>query len=170
MQHVILALIKILDNVILTLKSIYTYQNKKLLSSILVIVSQLMFYIIIKKVIEDDSMVTILVISFASGIGNYIAFIINDKFKKDDTWTNIITCSNKNDIVKLCTMLKENKIKYLVFDTYNRSFVESLTVMIFAKTKYDSKLIDKFLEQNDIKYLRMIDGIEVNKEINRWQN
>ena len=162
MQQIILAFIKILDNVILTLKSIYTYQNKKILSSILVLVSQLMFYIIIKKVIEDDSMVTILVISFASGLGNYIAFIISDKFKKDDTWTNIITCSNKNDIVKLCTMLKENKIKYLVFDTYNRSFVESLTVMIFAKTKYDSKLIDKFLEQNDIKYLRMIDGIEVN--------
>ena len=57
----------------------------------------------------------------------------------------------------------KHKIKYLLFDTYNRRFVESLTVMIFSKTKYESKLIDEFLEQNNIKYLRMIDGIEVKK-------
>ena len=63
-------------------------------------------------------------------------------------------------------MLKEYRIKYLLFDTYNRSFVESYTVMIFSKTKAESRLIDEFLEQTEIKYLRMIDGIEVknNKE------
>ena len=163
MQYIILGLIKIIDNIILTAKSLATYKNQKIFSSILVIVSQLIFYLVIEQVINDSTMLAIIIVSVSSGIGNYVAFMINDKFKKDDTWTNIITCSNKNDIVKLCTMLKENKIKYLVFDTYNRSFVESLTVMIFAKTRYESKLIDKFLEQNDIKYLRMIDGIEVKK-------
>ena len=105
-----------------------------------------------------------------------MAFIINDRFRKDDTWTNILTCSNKKDIVKLCTMLKEHKIKYLLFDTYNRSFIESYTVMIFSKTKAESRLIDEFLEQTEIKYLRMIDGIEVknsknnNKETNYENN
>ena len=163
MQYLILGLIKILDNIILTAKSLATYKNQKILSSILVIVSQLIFYLVIEQVINDSTMLAIIIVSVSSGIGNYVAFIINDRFKKDDTWTNIITCSNKNDIVKLCTMLKENKIKYLVFDTYNRKFIESLTVMIFAKTKYDSKLIDEFLKQNNIKYLRMIDGIEVKK-------
>lgn len=164
MQYVILSLIKIFDNIILTAKSIATYKGQKLFSSILVAVSQLLFYLVIDQVVNDSTMAAIIVVAISSGVGNYVAFIINDKFKKDDTWTNIITCSNKNDIVKLCTMLKEHKIKYLVFDTYNRSFVESLTVMIFSKTKYESKLIDEFLEQNNIKYLRMIDEIEVNKK------
>lgn len=163
MQYIILFIIKVLDNIILTAKSIATYKNQKLLSSILIIISQLIFYLVIDQVINDNTMLAIIIVSFASGIGNYAAFIINDKFKKDDTWTNIITCSNKNDIVKLCTMLKENKIKYLVYNTYNRKFIESLTVMIFSKTKYESKLIDDFLKQNDIKHLRMIDGIEVKK-------
>ena len=163
MQYIILMLIKIFDNIILTAKSIATYKGQKILSSILVAVSQLLFYLVIDQVVNDNTMTSIIIVSVASGIGNYIAFIINDKFKKDDTWTNIITCSNKNDMVKLCTMLKEHKIKYLLFDTYSRKFVESLTVMIFSKTKYESKLIDEFLEQNDVKYLRMIDGIEVKK-------
>lgn len=159
----LIAFLKIFDNIILTAKSIATYKGQKIISSILVAVSQLLFYLIIDKVINDSTMAAIIVVSVSSGIGNYIAFIINDKFKKDDTWTNIITCSNKDDIVKLCTMLKEYQIKYLLFDTYNRRFNESLTVMIFSKTKYESKLIDDFLEKNNIKYLRMIDGIEVKK-------
>lgn len=162
-MYIVLSLVKIIDNIIMTIKSIATYKEKRILSSILVIISQLIFYLVINQVINDNTMLAIIIVSVSSGIGNYIAFIINDKFKKDDTWTNIITCSNKNDIVKLCTMLKEHKIKYLLFDTYNRRFVESLTVMIFSKTKYESKLIDEFLEQNNIKYLRMIDGIEVKK-------
>ena len=88
---------------------------------------------------------------------------VNDKFKKDDVWENIITSSNKEMLINLCTMLKEHKIKYLLFNTYNRSFNESLTVMIFSKTKADSKLIDAYLDQTDAKYLRMIDGTEVKR-------
>ena len=163
MMYIVLSLVKIIDNIIMTIKSIATYKEKRILSSVLVIISQLIFYLVINQVINDNTMLAIIIVSISSGIGNYIAFIINDKFKKDDTWTNILTCSNKNDMVKLCNMLKEHKIKYLLFDTYNRRFVESLTVMIFSKTKYESKLIDEFLEQNNIKYLRMIDGIEVKK-------
>ena len=163
MQYIILGISKILDNVILTLKSIYTYKNKKILSSLLVIISQLMFYTIIKQVIADDSIMTILVVSIASGIGNYIAFIISDKFKKDDTWTNIITSSNKEMLVDLCTMLREHKVKYLLYDTYNRNFKQSYTITAFTKTKAESKLIDEFLDSTDVKFLRMINGIEVKR-------
>ena len=110
---------------------------------------------------SDDTLLVIISISIASGIGNYIAFLINDKFKKDDTWQNIITSNDRMMLVDLCTMLKEHKIKYLLYNTYNRSFNESLTVMIFSKTKDESKLIDNYLAKTNAKYLRMIDGIEI---------
>ena len=162
-MYLLLSLIKIFDNVILTAKSLATYKGQKMLSSILVTISQLIFYLVIDQVINDNTMLAIGIVSISSGIGNYVAFLINDKFKKDDVWQNIITCSYKHDMVNLCNMLKEHKIKYLLFDTYSRSFVESYTVMIFSKTKAQSKLIDNYLETTNFKYLRMIDGIEVNK-------
>lgn len=164
MTYILLTVLKIIDNVVLTAKSLAVHKRQKILSSILVIVSQLLFYLVIDQVINDSTILAIVIVSVSSGIGNYIAFLINDRFQKDDTWTNILTCSNKKDIVKLCTMLKENKIKYLLFDTYNRSFVESYTVMIFSKTKAESRLIDEFLKQTDVKYLRMIDGVEVKND------
>lgn len=151
--------IKVFDNIVLTAKSISTYKGQKVLSSILVIISQFIFYFIIDKIVEDNTMTAIITVSIASGIGNYAAFIINDKFKKDDTWENTITSSDKELLVGLCTMLKEHNIKYLLYNTYNRSFDESLTVTIFSKTKKDSKLIDDYLKQTNSKYLRMINGI-----------
>ena len=94
-MYLVLSLIKILDNVILTAKSLATFKGQKILSSILVIVSQLIFYLVINQVINDNTIMAIVVVSVSSGIGNYIAFIINDKFKKDDVV--VLTVSGRGD-------------------------------------------------------------------------
>lgn len=82
MTYVVLAFIKIFDNIILTAKSIATYKGQKIISSILVVISQLIFYLVIDQVINDNTMLAIIIVSVSSGIGNFVAFIINDKFKK----------------------------------------------------------------------------------------
>jgi len=161
MTYLLLSLIKICDNIIMTAKSLAVYKGQKLLSSILVVISQLIFYLVISQVINDNTMLAIIIVSISSGIGNYLAFMINDKFKKDDVWENTITSSDKEFLVNLCTMLREHKVKYLLYDTYNRRFEKSYTVTAFTKTKTESKLIDEFLKNTNITYLRMIDGVEV---------
>lgn len=161
MTYILLSLVKICDNIIMTAKSLATYKGQKLLSSVLVVVSQLIFYLVISQVINDNTMLAIIIVSISSGIGNYLAFMINDKFKKDDVWENTITSSNKEFLVNLCTMLREHKVKYLLYDTYNRRFEQSYTVTAFTKTKAESKLIDTYLKNTNVKYLRMIDGEEV---------
>ena len=113
MNYILLFIIKILDNIISTAKSIATYKEQKITSSLLVITSQLLFYLVVKQVISDNTLLTIIIVSVASGIGNYIAFIINSKFKKDTKWTFIITSSNINDIQNLCNYLAEHRIKYI---------------------------------------------------------
>ena len=80
MMYIVLSLVKIIDNIIMTIKSIATYKEKRILSSVLVIISQLIFYLVINQVINDNTMLAIIIVSISSGIGNYIAFIINDKF------------------------------------------------------------------------------------------
>ena len=163
MQYLLLAMIKILDNIIITAKTITTYQNKKILSSLLVIVSQFIFYLIITRVVKDNTILVIIIISVSSGVGNYIAFILNEKFKKDDVWGNVITSNDTKMLIELCTILKQNRIKYLLMDTYNRRFEKTFTVQAYTKTKEESKLIDGYLEKSNSKYLRMINGIEVKR-------
>lgn len=156
MSYVFLSLIKILDNVILTAKSIATYKEQKILSSILVAISQLIFYLVIDQVIEDNTLLAIIIVSISSGIGNYIAFIINSKFKKAAKWSFVITSSNINDIQNLCNYLAEHSIKYIANDGYTRKGEHTINVIAFSKSKNESRLIEKFLENTESKFLKEI--------------
>lgn len=156
MELLILGLVKIVDNIITTAKSITTYQNKRLLTSILVVISQFMFYMVIKSVVSDDSLSSILVVCICSGVGTYIAMLFNDKTKRDLTYTNILTCSHAESIDALCDYLLEHSIKYIPVDSYNRRNEATRTVLAFASTRYESKLIDTFLENSETKYLRQV--------------
>jgi uncharacterized protein YebE (UPF0316 family) len=155
-ELIILGIIKVFDNVITTAKSITTYKNKKILTSLLVIISQFLFYFVIKSVVSDDSLSTTIVVCVCSGVGTYLAMIANDKITKDILYTNIITCSNDNSMLELCEYLLNNSIKYIALDSYNRKNESSLTVLAFATTRFESKLIDKFIDQSDTKYLRQV--------------
>ena len=154
--YIFLALIKIVDNVVLTAKSITQYKEQKILSSILVVISQFIFYLVIDQVIEDNTFLSIAIVSISSGIGNLFAFLINDKVKKAAKWTFIITSSNTSDIQNLCNYLVENSIKYIASDGYTRKGERTINVMAFSKSKDESRLIERFLENTESKYLKEI--------------
>ena len=156
MTYIILALIKVFDNVVLTAKSIATYKEQKIISSILVVISQLIFYLVIDQVIEDNTMLAIIIVSVSSGIGNYIAFSINARFKKDAKWSVVLTSSNKEDVKHFCNYLADHKIKYIASDGYNRRMEQTINIIAFSKTKAESRLIEQYLESTDSKYLKEI--------------
>ena len=156
MTYIMLCFIKIIDNILLTIKTITTYKGYKILSSILVIISQLLFYLIIQQVVSDNTLDIIILIAISSGIGNYIAFLINDKFKKDDKWTFFLTSSDKEDVLRLCNYLVENKIKYLANHGLNRKGQETINVIAYSKTKDQSRLIEDYLKNTKSKYLKEI--------------
>ena len=155
--YISLAIIKVLDNIIITAKNIATYQEKKIISSILVVVSQLLFYLVISEVISDNTMLAIIIVSVSSGLGNYIAFTINDKFKRDTKWVFVITSSDIEDIKGLCNYLVLNNIKHIANDGYTRKGERTINVIVFSKTKNESRLIENYLK-NDTKskYLKEI--------------
>lgn len=156
MNYFALATVKILDNIILTAKSICTYKEKRILSSVLVIISQLIFYLVINQVINDNTMLAIIIVSVSSGVGNYIAFIINDKFKKDVKYTMVITSSDKDDVIRLCHYLTNHNIKHVANFGQTRKSESTIHVIVFSKSKYESKLIDKFINESESKYLKEV--------------
>lgn len=154
--YILLSIIKILDNAILTFKSVATYKEQKILSSILVVISQLIFYLVIDQVISDNTLMSIIIVSVSSGIGNYIAFALNSKFKKAAKWVFVLTSSDVNDVQRLCNYLAENKIKYIANNGLTRKNESTIHVIAFSKSKNDSRLIENFLENTESKYLKEI--------------
>ena len=154
MNYIILALVKILDNIILTAKSITTYKEMKIISSILVVISQFIFYLVINQVVNDKTLLAITIVSVSSGIGNLIAFVLNDKFKKDSKWTMVITSSNVGDILKLCEYLTKHNVKHIANKGFTRKGKETIHVIAFSKNKNESRLIEEYLKTTKSKYLK----------------
>ena len=155
-EYILLGLIKIFDNIVSTFKSIAQYKEQKILSSILVIISQLIFYLVISRVINDNTMLAIVIVSISSGLGNMIAFVINDKLKRDDKWSMILTSNDKEDVMKLCDYLTLHKIKHIANNGLTRKGDSTIHIIAFSKTKAESRLIEDYLKNSDSKYLKEI--------------
>ena len=154
--YVLLSLVKILDNIIGTFKNISQYREQKIISSILVVTSQLIFYLVIDQVINDNTLLSIIIVSVSSGVGNYIAFSINSKFKRAAKWVFTLTSSDTDDVQRLCSYLVENNIKYIANNGLTRKNEPTIHVIAFSKSKDESRLIERFLENTKSKYLKEI--------------
>lgn len=155
-EYILLAIVKVGDNIIQTAKSISTYQEKKILSSILTVISQLIFYLVISQVIEDNTLLAIVIVSISSGIGNYIAFLVNDRYKKAAKWVFVLTSSDAEDVQRLCSYLAEKRIKYIANNGLTRKNEPTIHVIAFSKSKDESRLIESFLKNSESKYLKEI--------------
>ena len=138
-----------IDNVITTEKSLLTHQNKAVAASILVAISQFLFYMLITEVVADSNIISILVVSIASGIGSYIAFCINNKFSKETVYINIVTSNDKEKMKNFGDHMRAEGIKVVTMPTYGDEIEKTLTALVFANTRNQSKLIDKYVENNN---------------------
>ena len=146
LHYIALSLVKIIDNVISTEKTILTQQNKAIAASILVTVSQFLFYMLITEVVADSNIVSIIVVSLASGIGSYIAFFINNKFSKETVYINIVTSNDKNKMKAFGDHMRAEGIKVFTMPAYGDEIEKTLSALVFANTREQSKKIDKFME------------------------
>ncbi len=147
---------KILDSFVTTTKSILVYKNKTLLASLMVGFSNFLFLTVIVNAVTTNSIIMNLSVGGASSIGAYFAMKLNNKFSKESMYVNIITCSSKESVIEFVEYLRLHKIKNIVTDSYTRNWNKTLSVQVFANTREQSRLIDNYLNNKDIKYLRQI--------------
>ena len=148
-HYITLALTKIIDNLITTEKSLLVQQRKAVAASIFVAISEFMFLFIIKKVVADSNVVSNIVVSIGAGIGSYIAFFINSKFSKDTVYINIVTSNDKSKMKAFGDYMRAEGIKVLTMPTYGDEIEKTLTALVFANTREQSKQIDKYMATNN---------------------
>lgn len=144
-----MAVVKVIDNIITTGKTILTQKNKAFWASILVTISQFLFYVVIKQVVSDSSWISISIVSIASGIGSYIAFYINDKISKETVYINLITSNDRSKMKAFGDYLRAEGIKIVTYEAYSDTIERTLAAMVFSRTKAESIKIDKYIEEHD---------------------
>ena len=104
---------------------------------------------LITEVVEDSNMISIVVVSIASGIGSYIAFCINNKFSKETVFINIVTSNDKAKMKDFGDHMRTEGIKVLTIPAYGDDIEKTLSALVFANTREQSKQIDKYMEAHD---------------------
>lgn len=157
LYYIALAALKIVDNIIITEKTILTQKSKAVAASVLVVISQIMFYFLIQQVVEDGSVLSIMIISIASGIGSYIAFYINKKVSKDTVYINIVTANDKSKMKAFGDYVRSENIKIVTINTYNDDKENTLTALVFANTKEQSSKIDNYVMHHSDLFREVVD-------------
>lgn len=153
-----LFLAKMADNALSTAKTILVQNNRALLAGVALALSNFIYFYITKDIVTSDNMISLIIVSIASGVGCYVAIIFNDKFSKDRTYVNVIMSDDKNSMMELRDFLAENKITNIISDSYDRNWEKTLSITAYAETKEQSKLIDKYLQNHETKFKRFVEG------------
>lgn len=155
-ELIFIGVIKILDSLVMTGKSIATYKGKRWLTALLVFIGNLMFFFVIGNIITAGDTVSKVVVSLAAAIGTLLGFSIDSKVSKEVTYVNIITSSERKAMKDLGDFLRSNNIKVIMQDAYGKNLERTMSAVVFCATREQSKTLDNYVDKSKWKYLREI--------------
>ena len=121
----VLFIVKVIDNILGTSKTILVQKNKG-------------------------------AIAVASGVGTYLAVKLNDKFSKERTFVNVILSDNREAMEELREYLREHKITNLATEAFTKEWDKTIAITAYAETKEESRLLDAYIANSEIKFKRVI--------------
>lgn len=160
---IILFIAKVFDNALGTAKTILVQRNNSVLAGICIGLSNFIYLCITKNIVESDNMLSLVIVSVASGVGCCLAIAFNNKFSKDKTYVNVILSDDIEEMKALRDFLASNKITNIINDSYDLSWKKTLSITAYAETKDQSRLIDDYLHKSDTKFKRVVQNKRVRR-------
>lgn len=153
----ILFLAKVLDNTLNTAKTILVQRNRCLLAGVALGLSNFIYLSITKDIVTSDSILALVIVSIASGVGCCLAVALSNRFSKDRTYVNVILSDDKEAMKEFRDFLAENHITNVATDSYTLDWSrKSISITAYAQTKEQSRLIDEYIERSLLKCKRVI--------------
>lgn len=153
----ILFLAKVLDNTLNTAKTILVQRNRCLLAGVALGLSNFIYLSITKDIVTSDSILALVIVSIASGVGCCLAVTLSNRFSKDRTYVNVILSDDKEAMKEFRDFLAENHITNVATDSYTLDWSrKSISITAYAQTKVQSRLIDEYIERSLLKCKRVI--------------
>lgn len=156
-QLAVLFVAKMLDNALGTAKTILVQRNRCLLAGLALALSNYIYFCITKNIVSTDSDLAIVVVSFASAVGCWIAMALNNRISKDRTYVNVIMSDDKAAMQQLRQFLAEHHITNVAADSYTLDWnTKTITITAYAETKEESMLITRYIENSPLKFKRVV--------------
>ena len=153
----ILFVAKVIDNMLGTAKTILVQRNRCILAGLALGLSNFLYLCITKNIVTTDSNLALIVVSIASGVGCCLAVAVSNKFSKEKTYVNVIMSDDLQAMKKLRDFLAKHHVTNVAADTYTLDWSKkTITITAYAETKEQSRLIDEYIENSELKFKRVI--------------
>ena len=143
-----LFILKLLDGVLGTVKSIFMLKNKGFLSALANGVSSFFYFTMMVKLIKVNSTSGIILISCATFLGTYIPILIAERMEKEKVYVFNITPDTNETGKDFADQVRDTNIPVLTYKGYNKSMELVLCCKIFSQSKEQSRLIENMMPEN----------------------
>ena len=158
--YAVLFLAKVLDNALSTTKTILIQRSRWLLAGIAVVLSDFIYFWLTKRIVSGDSNWAILIVSLAGGVGCALACLFSEKLSKDRTYVNVIMSDDLDEMKRLRDFLAKHHITNVATDSYTLNWsAKTITITAYPETKAESRLINKFIDESNTKFKRVIQPV-----------
>lgn len=157
MHFGLLFIAKVVDNMLGTAKTIFIQRGRGFLAAIMIIAADLIYYNVVREITSADNNIAIIVVAVASGIGCLLAVGINRKLSKDRTYVHVIMSDNLDAMKEFRDFLAQHHITNVATDSYTLDWSQkTISITAYAETKEQSKLIDSYIKDSDVKFKRVV--------------
>jgi uncharacterized protein YebE (UPF0316 family) len=139
---IIVFILKSLDCIFGTMKSIYLYKNKYFLSSTFSMLSTLFYFIAVVKAAVTNNPYVIGTVAIATLIGSYLPAKIMDMLEKDKVFIYDITSDTMESGKEFADTLREYNLPIRTMKVYNSQMEKVLNCKVYSDSKTTSKLIE----------------------------
>lgn len=148
---------KVLDNMLGTAKTILVQRNRCVLAGVSISISNFIYFYITKNIVTADDNIALSVVSVASGVGCCLAVAVGNKLSRERTYVNVIMSDNLEAMKSFRDFLATNHITNEAVDSYTLDWSKkTITITAYAETKEQSRLIDNYINNSNLKFKRVI--------------
>lgn len=146
-----LFLLKMVDTIINSGKTIFMIRGQKFLSASSQAISNIFYIILMSKLMKSTDPASIAVTSLAMFIGQYMSQWVAEKFNKVKVWKVSATAKTRELGEMVIDGLSEKDLNFRVLAAEGKKS-KAYAIDIFCHTKEETKLAKEVLEHHNLKY------------------
>lgn len=141
-------ILKLIDNGLSTLKTIFIQKEKYILGALSNAFSTLFYLIAIVQVAKSNDMFSIIAMCIATFLGTLIPGILIKKSERDKLYIYEITTTNFEAGKIFADELRDTNIAIHAHTTYDEDMNKVLVCKVYCSTKEESRIIDTLIPSN----------------------
>lgn len=141
-------IIKILDNVLGTFKTIYISKEKYFYGALFNALSSYFYFIAIAKMTKSNSQLMIIVMCIAVFIGTFLPGITIKRSERDKLYIFDITADTFSNGTYFADKIREHNIAIKTYKAYDSQMTPTLSCKVYCMNKEESRVVNSLIKPN----------------------